>query len=119
MPQAQELFPSSTGSKYGTLTSYQNADNRLPRQHYSNVDHISYTAVPIYWCGLIYRIARNFCRDFNLVNCRIFFTKSPKSIPPNMRAHMRIMVRNGVVCGAHVFAKLKFTNNIFRSIRQL
>ena len=31
----------------------------------------------------------------------------------------RIIVLNGVVCGAHVFAKLKFTNNILRPIRQL
>ena len=32
----------------------------------------------------IYRIAGNFCGDFNLA---IFFTKSPKLIPPNTQAH--------------------------------
>ena len=69
---------------------------------------------------LTYRIAGNFSGDFNLANWQFFFTKSLKLIPPNMRASgMRVIVRNGVVCGAHVFAKLKFANNIFRPIRQL
>ena len=46
------------------------------------------------------------------------FTKSPKLIPPNTQARARIIVHNGVTCGAHVFAKLKFANNIFRTIHQ-
>ena len=36
-----------------------------------------------------YHIAGNFCGDFNLANWRIFFTKSPKLIPPNMQARLR------------------------------
>jgi len=32
---------------------------------------------------------------------------------------MHIIVRNGVAYGAHIFAKLKFANNIFRPIHQL
>ena len=47
------------------------------------------------------------------------FTKSPKLIPPNMQARARIIVRNGVTCSVHIFAKLKFANNIFRTIHQL
>ena len=60
-----------------------------------------------------YRIAGKFCGD---LNWRIFFTKSPKLIPPNTRARVRviarIIVRNGVACGTHVFAKLEFASNI-------
>ena len=41
-----------------------------------------------------------------------FFTKSPKLVPPNTRT--RIIVRNGVVCGAHVFGKIKFINTVTR-----
>ena len=36
-----------------------------------------------------------------------------------MRVIKRIIVRNGVACGAHIFAKLKFANNIFSPICQL
>jgi len=48
-----------------------------------------------------------------------FFTKSPKLIPPNTRAHARIIVHNGVACVANAFSKLKFAYNNFRPIRQL
>jgi len=45
------------------------------------------------------------------------FTKSPKLILPNTRASathviVRIIVHDRVACSAHVFAKLKFANNI-------
>ena len=36
-----------------------------------------------------YRIAGNFCGDFNLANWRFFFTKSPKLIPPNTQTRAR------------------------------
>ena len=60
-------------------------------------------------------IAGNFCGGFNLANLQIFY-KLPKLIPPNMRAHafthrtQSHIARNGVACGAHVFAKLKFAD---------
>ena len=36
-----------------------------------------------------------------------------------MSATRVLIVRNRVTCGAHVFSKLNFPNNIFRPIRQL
>ena len=36
-----------------------------------------------------------------------------------MSATRVLIVRNRVMCGTHVFSKLKFLNNIFRPIRQL
>ena len=42
-----------------------------------------------------------------MANWQFFFTESPKYILPNTRTRR-------VACSARVFAKLKFTNNIFR-----
>ena len=48
-----------------------------------------------------------------------FFTNRPNLLRQTHELTTRIMVRNRVVCGTHIFTKLKSTNNLFRPIRQL
>ena len=76
----------------------------------------------VVWVQLRYRIAGNFCRDFNLANWWIFllnrqnnFRQTRELVRVNVTSiFTHIIMRNRVMCGAHVFAKLKFANNIFR-----
>ena len=91
------------------LNVYQTSARAWPAWLAYRINQTSARAWPTW---LAYRIARNFCGDLNLANWQIFFTKLQKLIPPNTRAPACVIVRNRVMCGAHVFAKLIFANSI-------
>jgi len=77
--------------EHGYAESTQTIINIIKGLHYYEESTIVYITA--------YCIAGNFCGDFNLANWRIFFTKLPKLIPPNTRAHVRNCVHNNAQRG--------------------